>query len=50
MTVRDILGEKVNCSWADWLGDLKSQSFSIAELQGPIVMGPGTVEGDLLDR
>jgi uncharacterized protein YodC (DUF2158 family) len=36
MTVNDIQGDKVNCSWTDWLGDLKSQSFSIAVLQGPI--------------
>jgi hypothetical protein len=50
MTVNDIQGDKVNCSWTDWLGDLKSQSFPIAELQGPIVMGPSTIEGDLGDR
>jgi uncharacterized protein YodC (DUF2158 family) len=36
MTVRDIQGDKVNCSWTDWLGDLKSDSFPIAALQGPI--------------
>jgi uncharacterized protein YodC (DUF2158 family) len=50
MTVNDIQGNKVNCFWTDWLGDLKSQSFPIAELQGPIVMGPSTIESDLRDR
>ena len=36
MTVNDFQGDKVNCSWTDWLGDLKSQGFPIAVLQGPI--------------
>jgi uncharacterized protein YodC (DUF2158 family) len=36
MTVEDIQGDRVNCSWSDWLGELKSQSFPIAALQGPI--------------
>ena len=50
MTVASVAGDQVNCSWTDWLGNLKSQSFPIAELQGPIVMGPSTIESDLLDR
>jgi len=36
MTVKDIQGDKVNCSWTNWHGDLISQSFPIAALQGPI--------------
>jgi uncharacterized protein YodC (DUF2158 family) len=50
MIVNDIQGDKANCSWTDWLGDLKSQSFPIAELQGPIVVGPSTIENDLQDK
>ena len=49
MTVNDIQGDKVNCIWTDWLGNPKSQSFPIASLQGPIVMGPSTDEPDLRD-
>jgi hypothetical protein len=49
MTVNDIQGDKVNCIWTDWLGNPKSQSFPIASLQGPIVMGPSTDEPVLRD-
>jgi uncharacterized protein YodC (DUF2158 family) len=37
MTVNDIQGDQVNCSWTDWLGELKTQSFPINVLQGPII-------------
>jgi uncharacterized protein YodC (DUF2158 family) len=36
MTVNYIQGDKVNCSWTDWLGDPKSENFPVAALQGPI--------------
>lgn len=36
MTVKDVQGDNVNCSWTDWLGGLNSQVFPIDVLQGPI--------------
>jgi uncharacterized protein YodC (DUF2158 family) len=38
MTVKDIQGDNVNCSWTDWLGSLNSQVFPVAVLQGPITL------------
>jgi uncharacterized protein YodC (DUF2158 family) len=36
MTVTDIQGDRVNCSWTDWNGELRSESFPVSVLQGPI--------------
>jgi uncharacterized protein YodC (DUF2158 family) len=36
MTVNDVQGDRVNCSWTDWLGELRSESFPVSVLQGPI--------------
>jgi len=32
MTVTAVQGDQVNCSWTEWNGDLKSESFPIAVL------------------
>jgi uncharacterized protein YodC (DUF2158 family) len=32
MTVTGVQGDHVNCSWTDWNGDLKSESFPVAVL------------------
>lgn len=37
MTVAAITGDQVNCSWTDWLGGPRSESFPMSVLQGPIV-------------
>ena len=37
MTVASVAGDQVKCSWTDWLGGLRSESFPISTLQGPIV-------------
>ena len=36
MTVNDIQGDRVNCTWSDWDGVLISGSFPAAVLEGPI--------------
>jgi hypothetical protein len=36
MTVNDVQGDRVNCSWTDWNGELRSESFPVSVLQGPI--------------
>jgi uncharacterized protein YodC (DUF2158 family) len=40
MTVTGIQGDQVNCSWTDWNGDLKSDSFPIAVLSVPVTIPP----------
>jgi uncharacterized protein YodC (DUF2158 family) len=40
MTVTGIQGDQVNCSWADWNGDLKSENFPIAVLSVPVTIPP----------
>ena len=40
MTVTGIQGDQVNCSWADWNGDLKSETFPIAVLSVPVTIPP----------
>jgi uncharacterized protein YodC (DUF2158 family) len=40
MTVTGIQGDQVNCSWTDWNGDLKSESFPIAVLSVPVTIPP----------
>jgi uncharacterized protein YodC (DUF2158 family) len=40
MTVSEIQGDQINCSWTDWDGGLKSESFPVADLQGPITTPP----------
>jgi uncharacterized protein YodC (DUF2158 family) len=44
MTVTGVQGDQVNCSWTDWVtGQLQSESFPIAVLQGPVI-GASTIE------
>jgi uncharacterized protein YodC (DUF2158 family) len=38
MTVTKIQGDQVNCSWTDWNGDLKSETFPIAVLSVPVTI------------
>ena len=40
MTVTTVEGDQVNCSWTDWNGDLKSESFPIAVLSPPVTVPP----------
>jgi uncharacterized protein YodC (DUF2158 family) len=40
MTVTGVEGDQVNCSWTDWDGQLKSESFPIAVLGVPITVPP----------
>ena len=40
MTVTGIQGDQVNCSWTDWNGDLKSESFPTAVLGVPVTIPP----------
>ena len=40
MTVTAVQGDQVNCSWTDWNGDLKSESFPIAVLSPPVTVPP----------
>ena len=40
MTVTAVQGDQVNCSWTDWNGDLKSESFPIAVLSLPVTVPP----------
>jgi uncharacterized protein YodC (DUF2158 family) len=40
MTVIGIQGDQVNCSWTDWNGELKSESFPIAVLSVPVTAPP----------
>ena len=40
MTVTDVQGDQVNCSWTDWNGELKSESFPIAVLSVPVTVPP----------
>jgi uncharacterized protein YodC (DUF2158 family) len=40
MTVTGIEGDQVNCSWTDWNGELKSESFPIAVLSVPVTGPP----------
>jgi uncharacterized protein YodC (DUF2158 family) len=40
MTVTMIHGDQIDCSWTDWDGQLRSQSFPIADLEGPITTPP----------
>jgi len=40
MTVTEVHGNEVNCSWADWDGQLRSGSFPIASLGPPLTLPP----------
>ena len=40
MTVTAVQGDQVNCSWTEWNGDLKSESFPIAVLSLPVTVPP----------
>ncbi len=36
MTVTAVQGDQVNCTWTDWDGQLKAESFPIAVLSVPV--------------
>jgi uncharacterized protein YodC (DUF2158 family) len=38
MIVTGVQGDQVNCSWTEWNGDLKSESFPIAVLSLPVTI------------
>jgi uncharacterized protein YodC (DUF2158 family) len=40
MTVTAVQGDQVNCTWTDWDGQLKSESFPIAALGVPVTTIP----------
>ena len=40
MTVTAVQGDQVNCSWTDWDGDLKSETFPVAVLGVPVTVPP----------
>ena len=40
MTVTGVQGDQVNCSWTEWNGELKSESFPIAVLSVPVTVPP----------
>ena len=40
MSILRIHGDQADCSWTDWDGDLRSGSFPVTELQGPITIPP----------
>ena len=40
MTVTGVQGDQVNCSWTEWDGELKSESFPIAVLSVPVTVPP----------
>lgn len=40
MTVTGVQGDQVNCTWTDWNGQLRSESFPVAVLGAPVTEPP----------
>jgi hypothetical protein len=40
MIVTGVQGDHVNCSWTDWNGEPKSESFPVALLGMPVTIPP----------